>query len=126
MTVSSRALATLLILAGSGAAAQDLVFTGGVGPLALPAAGVNATVMQDNGSDARIALAMNGESALRFAAFTSLSLGETVTMSVCGHDILRTTMQAQIDSGYVISAPLDPALAQDLAEVINGARTCAD
>ncbi|MBQ2263039.1 MAG: hypothetical protein II336_16960 [Loktanella sp.] len=113
-------------LAGAVAAQDELVLTGGVGPLVLPVNGISATVMQDDGSDAYIALAMDGQSALRLATFTSLSLGDTVTMSLCDHDILHVTVQAQIGSGYVMSAPLQADLAQELADVINHHRSCAD
>jgi hypothetical protein len=120
---------TVFLISGIGtalSAQENLVITGGVGPLALPATGMRAQLMQADGGEARLALAMDGESGLRFATFTSLSLGQSVMLSLCGHAILHTTVQAQIDSGYVVSAPLEAALAQELADVINHGRSCAD
>ena len=114
------------LTAGGAFAQQDLRFNGGVGDFDLSLSGVQATVMHADDGMLRLAIAMDSENRLRFATFTALSVGEDITATLCGHQIVQARLQAQIDSGYVMSSPLDADLAHELADVINGLRGCAD
>lgn len=89
-------------------------------------AAVSARMLQADGNQSRLALGMNDSASHDFAAFTQRMTGQMVAVSLCGHEILRATIQTQIDSGYIVSQQIDTPRAEMLAAVINNQQPCAD
>lgn len=125
---------TLIMLAtcclGTVAAAQSqdnaLLVQSATEQLRVDVAAISARLLQADRNRSRMALGMNNAARHDFAAFTSRMTGQMVTISICGHDILRATIQTQIDSGYIVSQQIDTGQAETLAAVINNQQPCAD
>ncbi|WP_322889371.1 MULTISPECIES: hypothetical protein [unclassified Yoonia] len=123
--LTSQCLA-MALLAAPVAAQEIMRFDGGGLGFDLPVSGVQAEPMQAEEGDKRLALAMDGDNRRGFAAFSAQVVGQDITATLCGHQIVAARVQIPIESGYIMSAPLAPALAQELADVVNGLRDCAD
>lgn len=121
-------LATCCLGTVTAAQAQDnvLVVQGPTEQLRMNVAAVSARMLQADDKQSRLALGMNDSASRDFAAFTQRMTGQMVAVSLCGHEILRATIQTQIDSGYIVSQQIDTPRAEMLAAVINNQQPCAD
>ncbi len=107
---------------------EDFVvrFTGFLGDLRLVPADVRADLMAANDETAQIAIAMNEEATASFALFTKTHVNQSVTYFVCGQQFQSITMQAPIDTGFVLTdaLPLDRATA--MVDALNGLGDCPE
>lgn len=99
-------------------------FTGFLGNLQLTAADVRADLMGSDRNTRQIAIAMNDTATAAFAGFTKRHLNQTMTMFVCGEEVLRVTVQAQIDAGFAVTGPLPIGRATAMADALNGLGDC--
>lgn len=99
-------------------------FTGFLGNLQLTSADVRADLMGADSNTRQIAVAMNEGATAAFAGFTKRHLNQTMTMFVCGEEVLNVTVQAQIDTGFALTGPLPTRRATAMANALNGLGEC--
>ena len=99
-------------------------FTGFLGNLQLSAADVRADVMDAEDDTSQIAIAMNEDTTAAFFGFTKRHLNQTVTMFVCGEEVLSATLQATVDTGFAMTGPLPDDRAAAMADALNGLGEC--
>ena len=52
-------------------------------------------------------------------------VGEEVTVSLCGQELVRTVVQGRIDSGQGLITMLDDTIAETMAAVLRGEADCS-
>lgn len=114
------ALAYFVVLASTAAAAEDLVFEGGGTRLALPTSDAQAVFMHGNPS---VQFALGDEAAQAFADLTGGMIGESLTVSLCGIDLVQAVVRERLSGRGIVNLPdIEGALA--VAEVMRGDAGC--
>lgn len=110
--------------AADGEDAAILRFSSLSGSMALSAREITeAKPVFDNGA-AGITLRLSDAAAGEFGTLTARSVGEVMTLSVCGDDLLSATVQAPIESGMIGVTTQGPEIAARYARVLGGEIGC--
>ena len=98
--------------------------TGFLGDLRFSAADVRADLMGTDPATRQIAIAMNEDATAAFTLFTTTHVNQSVTLFICGQQIQPVTVQAPIDSGFVLSDAIPLDIATAMVAALNGEGDC--
>lgn len=101
-------------------------FTGFLGDLRFSSEELRAELSGIEEDTAEVAVALDTDATAAFAQFTRTHLNQTVTMYICGFEVARPSITAQITSGFALSNPIERDLAADMVEAINGLQDCPE
>ena len=99
-------------------------FTGFLGDLRMTAEDVRADLSGEKGETRQIAIAMDAEATEAFTRFTTTHVNQSVTFFVCDQEVLTTTVQAPIDTGFALTGPLPIDTATAMVDALNGLGDC--
>lgn len=101
-------------------------FTGFLGDLRFGSDDLRAELSGEEGETAQVAVALDTDATASFAQFSRTHLNQTVTMFICGVEVARPSISAEITSGFAISDPLNRVLALVMVDALNGLGACPE